>query len=294
MSDDDITGRATDQVSLAGWKKLSADERREFLQPHNRPGQARLNKQGSKLGIEWAQWSWNPVTGCLHTCPYCYARDIAERFTSAYPHGFEPVFRPDRLNAPGLTEVGPEAEFDTRYRNVFTCSMADLFGRWVPREWIEVVLKVIAENPQWNFLCLTKFPKRMAEFDIPPNAWMGTTVDLQARVPAAEAAFEKVGSGVRWLSVEPMLEPLKFTRLDLFDWIVIGGASKSAQTPEWRPPFDWIADLVAQAQAAGVHVYFKTNLLGNRLLELPFDAPIIGDPTQAPEVFNYLGRKSAA
>lgn len=26
--------------------------------------------------IGWAKWSWNPVTGCLHNCDYCYARDI--------------------------------------------------------------------------------------------------------------------------------------------------------------------------------------------------------------------------
>ena len=39
--------------------------------------------------IGWAKWSWNPVTGCLHNCDYCYARDIANRF---YPQKFEPTF----------------------------------------------------------------------------------------------------------------------------------------------------------------------------------------------------------
>jgi hypothetical protein len=29
--------------------------------------------------VDWAKWTWNPVTGCLHNCVYCYARDIAER-----------------------------------------------------------------------------------------------------------------------------------------------------------------------------------------------------------------------
>ena len=33
-----------------------------------------------KTKIEWCDSSWNPVTGCLHTCPYCYARAIANRF----------------------------------------------------------------------------------------------------------------------------------------------------------------------------------------------------------------------
>lgn len=32
-----------------------------------------------KTKIEWADSTWNPVTGCLHGCEYCYARRIAER-----------------------------------------------------------------------------------------------------------------------------------------------------------------------------------------------------------------------
>lgn len=30
--------------------------------------------------IDWATCSWNPVTGCLHGCPYCYAANQATRF----------------------------------------------------------------------------------------------------------------------------------------------------------------------------------------------------------------------
>src|SRR5262249_52669125 len=143
-------------------------------------------------GIEWAQWSWNPVTGCKHDCPYCYARDFAQRYRDIYPHGFEPAFRPYLLHAPRNTKVPEQAVPDTRFKNVFTCSMAVLFGRWVHAEWIKAVFAAMRENPQWNFLCLTKFPQRMAEFEIPANAWMGTTVDLQARVANAEAAFAKL------------------------------------------------------------------------------------------------------
>jgi protein gp37 len=86
-----------------------------------------------------------------------------------------------------------------------TCSLA----RWltysvagVPREWIEAVLEQVAANPQWTFLFLTKFPQRLAEFDFPINAWVGTTVDAQARVRNAEVAFAKVRATVRWLSLE--------------------------------------------------------------------------------------------
>ena len=35
--------------------------------------------------IEWCDMTWNPVTGCQHGCKYCYARRIADRFSSKDP-----------------------------------------------------------------------------------------------------------------------------------------------------------------------------------------------------------------
>lgn len=283
-------------VSLEEWETLAPDEQHALLHLSPQDVVAIHFVKQDNDAIEWAQFSWNPVTGCLHNCPYCYARDIAEnpKFTKAFPNSFAPTFRPATLLAPRHMKVPKEADDDARYRNVFTCSMADLFGRWVPREWIEAVFHEIREASQWNFLCLTKFPKRLNEFDIPPNAWMGTTVDMQARVKAAEDAFEHITTGVRWLSVEPMLEQLTFKHLDRFNWIVIGGASKQSQTPEWRPPHAWIKDLEKQADDAGVKVYYKTNLLGKRRLELPFPAPMPDDTELPDPVFNYLKIKGVA
>jgi len=280
--------RNKDYVTLTEWREMRETERTALL---GKIGKKALNKQ-ENADIEWADWSWNPVTGCLHGCPYCYARNIAFEI---YPPevGFSPTIWPDRLTAPRNQKVPTDG--NVAAKNIFTCSMADLFGRWVPAEWIERVLCEVAKNPQWNFLFLTKFPKRMAEFDIPENAWMGTTVDLQARVANAEKAFEKVKAKVRWLSIEPMLQPLKFKRLDTFDWIVIGGASPSAAvdgsppTPVWNVPIDWIVDLHRQAREAGCMIYYKTNSgLSDltRIREFPGRG---AEEPKAPDVFNYLG-----
>jgi protein gp37/ParB-like chromosome segregation protein Spo0J len=290
--------RLLNYVALEEWQTLDQATQLALLPPApSSVSKATFNPQESRE-IEWAKWSWNPITGCEHTCPYCYAREIANDLDRAkvFPNGFAPTLKPRSLLAPRFMKVPDKAKTDARFRNVFMGSMADVFGRWVPTEWIEAILTEIRAAPQWNFLCLTKFPKRMAEFDIPANCWMGTTVDLQARVAAAEAGFEHVGSKIRWLSIEPMLEPLQFTHLERFHWMVIGGASSTKNdppTPEWRPPFDWIVDVVQQARDAGVAVYMKTNLLGNRILELPGDLPIEADPLEAPAVFHYLQQRKA-
>jgi len=119
---------------------------------------------------------------------------------------------------------------------------------------------------------------------VPENVCMGATVNLQ--VTATGEAFADVKSKVRWLSCEALIEPLRFQHLDRFNWIVIGGASKTSRTPKWAPPFTWIDDLVRQPRVARVKVYFKSNLFdGNaRILEMPFYAQIEPDPAAAPAI----------
>jgi DNA repair photolyase len=50
-------------------------------------------------GISWASWSWNPATGRLHDCDYCYARELATstKLEPFYPVGFAPLFHHERL-----------------------------------------------------------------------------------------------------------------------------------------------------------------------------------------------------
>jgi len=217
--------------------------------------------------VDWASWTWNPVTGCWHGCDYCYAREIANdpRMSEAYPKKFEPVFHQVRLDAPKNT---PQPEIKRpEDRNVFTCSMADLFGKWVPNDWIIQVLERVRLHPEWNFLFLTKFPQRLRTIcdglnGFPPNAWMGCTVDGQARVKTAEESFRGLRATVRWLSVEPMQERLTFRDLSMFQWIVIGGktASYFNNTPASQPEWEWVEHLWQQARSAGLKIYWKENL----------------------------------
>ncbi len=192
----------------------------------------------------------------------CYARDLANRFLKPK---FEPTFYPDRLKAPSYRRVPKEAATHPVALNIFICSMADLFGKWVPEDWIMQVFQMVIDNPQWNFLFLTKFPQRLQEINdklggFPDNAWVGTTVDQQHRVPIAEKAFRNIQAKVKWLSCEPLLERLTFNSLEMFDWVVVGGQSASTQTPEFQPPLEWVVHLLNQAIAAKCKVYWKDNL----------------------------------
>lgn len=230
-------------------------------------------------GISWAAWSWNPVTGCLHGCDYCYARAIAHRYPDAYPVGFTPLFHEERLDAPSNTTIPEQHRDNPAYRRVFVCSMADLYGRWVPDEWINKVHDSMLAAPQWQYILLTKFPARYVGLDIPPKAWVGTSVDEQKRVRIAQDAMAKLDGGmVKWLSLEPLREPLEFDDLSMFDWVVIGAQTETYQpdgtVPAFAPQFEWVARLVAQAREAGCKVHLKPNLVNGRPgMALPDEYP---------------------
>lgn len=235
-------------ITLDEWRALTEEDQRRALAGYASDKQ--MNQVNDN--ISWAAYSWNPVTGCRHGCEYCYASDIAARF---YPQGFEPSFHPDRLAMPQNTR--PSASLN---RRVFVCSMADLFGDWVPQEWIEAVISKVRACPQWTFLFLTKNPARMVNIDWPDNAQVGVTVDCQARVEEAEKAFVEISAPLKFVSCEPLRGHVKFNRLDAFDVIIIGAQSKNSKCPERQPEWRWVYSLLLDAATKRVVPYWKPNL----------------------------------
>ena len=214
-----------------------------------------MNKTDS--GIEWAALSLSPVTGCRHGCDFCYARDIANRF---YPQGFTPTFYPERLLAIRDATLPDRAEDDWRYRNVFISSMGDLFGGWIPKFMIEAVLDEIEERDEFTFSFLTKYAKRLPEFDFPDNAWVGTSVISQNWVSLAEEAFADVDAENTWISAEPLKSDLDFDHLDRFDWVVYGAQTAASGEPALQPEWKWVEHLREQAREAGCNLFQKENL----------------------------------
>ena len=245
--------------------------------PYQLPkGKSKFNETNECVG--WARHTWNPITGCLHDCDWgCYARELAHRdhYAPYYPVGFTPLFHHERLDAPANTPVPEEAATDTSWRRVFVVSMGDLFGSWISDDIVRQVLQVCHDNPQWEYLFLTKNPRRYLSLPIPlpPTAWAGTSIDRQNRVKLAEEVFKKIKSRVNWASCEPMMEHLRFHDLTPFDWIVSGALTATNQPegpkPAFAPDLEWVADLRKQAHAAGAKVFEKVNLLGDTHSQKP-------------------------
>ena len=141
-----------------------------------------------KSEIEWTDATWNPVRGCVKVspgCKHCYAETFAERWRGvaghAYERGFDPRLAPDQLDAP-LRWRKPQ--------RVFVNSMSDLFGDFVPDEYIAAVFGVMAYASQHTFQVLTKRGERMRAW----HEWIQRVAPDGSDVAyCAEAAYEAVG-----------------------------------------------------------------------------------------------------
>lgn len=278
---------------------------------------------GAKTKIDWCDSTWNPVTGCLHGCKYCYARRIAERFrareiydpecqcqrkliergmlkglgkpleltypweqknkdgsitNAAYPFGFEPTFHRYRLDEPQSWK---------KPRNIFVCSMADLFGDWVPDEWIAEVFKACDAAPWHRYLFLTKNPKRLClmaiatkvflwnvdhpdsqvhprtteyaevmRLPIRDNWWFGSTIDN-----SKATCFCDGRTWNTFTSIEPLTEPLNMGigSFGNSKWTIIG-AETGNRKGKIAPKREWVENIVEAAQITGMKVFMKESL----------------------------------
>ena len=153
--------------------------------------------------------TWNPVIGCLHACRYCWAKKLAARLAKM---GVQPYA--ERDFAPTLIRWRLDKKF-SRNSFVFVCDMGDLFGDWVPRDWILKVLDAVAKQPRVNFLFLTKNPKRYVEFDFGDNVVLGATIETNRpyqniskapQPPERLEAMAEINHRYKALIIEPILD----------------------------------------------------------------------------------------
>lgn len=198
----------------------------------------------NRTKIEWTDFTWNPVTGCLHGCPYCYARAVSKRFGRS----FAPQLHSNRLGAPAARK---------KPAIIFVGSMADLFGDWVDSVWIRAVLEVVRRCPQHTFQFLTKNPERLEEFNPwPKNTWVGATTATEEGYNRAARALPQVVAPVKFISAEPLLfKPKKLHHC--IDWLIIGAQTGPGAV---RPDRKTVEKFTFLAQCLGIPVFQKDNL----------------------------------
>ena len=232
-----------------------------------------MNIQLGAKGIDWTDATWNPLTGCYHGCEYCYARRMAERFGSKnhppcddvvaiwrgkplyvsrsfsppFPWKFAPTFYPQRLDEPRRRK---------KPTKIFVVSSGDLFGDWVPDNWIEEVIKVVHDCPQHTFQFLTQNPVRLIGYDWPDNCWVGATATNGASMPDVLSALALVDAEVRFISLEPLLGEVD-TLWPHLEWLIIGPQSGPGGG---QPERIWVQKLIEEARWHGIPVWLKGNL----------------------------------
>lgn len=222
--------------------------------------------------IEWTDDTWNPLRGCTKIspgCKFCYAETFAERWRGIkdhpFEHGFDLRLVPEKLNLPTTWK---------KPKKIFVNSMSDLFHEGVPTDYIQRVFDVMVSTPRHTYQVLTKRSARLRELapqlPWPENIHIGVSVENQKcgterilDLCAVECA------GVRFLSMEPMLEEVQiglagvlpadmglgyaptYTRIG---WVIVGG--ESGRRPRPCEPA-WIRAVVRECQKWDTPVFVK-------------------------------------
>lgn len=183
-----------------------------------------------------------------------------ETITEPYPTGFYPTYHRYRLDIPRKWE---------KPKTIFVCSMADLFGEWVPDYWIEEIIDACRDAPQHRYLFLTKNPKRYDELvnkgiitGRDDNFWFGSTVTDLRTDPFFHSGFHT------FLSCEPMLAPWPpadypnpyFTfQTGLPQWFIFG--AETGNSPfKIIPKKEWVMNAARICRNIGAKVFMKESL----------------------------------
>jgi protein gp37 len=205
--------------------------------------------------IEWTDATWNPVTGCTKIspgCKHCYAERLAARLLAMrnprYKNGFKVTLHPDQLELPLRWR---------RPKRIFVNSMSDLFHEHVPEDFIRRVLRTAAYSPWHSYQILTKRAERLAKlaprFQWPENVWQGVSIESDDYAWRADY-LRQVPAAVRFLSIEPLLGPIKKLSINGINWVIVGGESGPGARPLHA---DWVRSVRDQCWKHGVPFFFK-------------------------------------
>jgi protein gp37 len=205
--------------------------------------------------IEWTDATWNPIRGCTKIspgCKHCYAERFAERFRGVPGHPFEQGFDlrlvPEKLDEP-LRLKKPQ--------HIFVNSMSDLFHEEVPVEYIRQVFDVMNQANWHQYQVLTKRAERLENLnDVinwAPHIWMGVSVENSDYAWRIDY-LRRTNAHVKFLSIEPLLGPIRKLKLHGINWVIVGGESGPGARPMEK---EWVIDIRDQCVRSDVAFFFK-------------------------------------
>jgi protein gp37 len=228
--------------------------------------------------IEWTDHTFNIRIGCTRVsegCVNCYAEAWDRRYKPAGDMHWGPKATRRRTSDSywkhPITWNKKAAEKGAR-RRVFCSSLADAFED-VDDGQLERLWALIRQTPHLDWQLLTKRPENIARMlpadwgDGWPNVWLGATVENQRRADERIPILRRIPAVVRFLSCEPLLEPIN---LDIagIDWVIVG--AESGPRDRVRPmELDWVRSLRDQRLAAGIAFFFKQDVDGGKKVPLP-------------------------
>ena len=212
-----------------------------------------------KTAIEWTDATWNPVTGCTKVsrgCDNCYAERMAERWRGIpghpYEHGFDLRLWRARLGQPAKWR---------KPRMIFVNSMSDLFHKQVPGWFVDQIFEQMETVDRHTYQLLTKRSSLMRDYlqrryqgsTAPWHIWCGVSVEDHA-ARGRIRHLQQAPAAVRFLSIEPLLGPIRDLDLEGISWAIVGGESG----PNARYlHLDWVRNIRDQCAIASVPFFFK-------------------------------------
>ena len=208
----------------------------------------------------WLSHTWNPVKGCNFECDYCYVKKAVSR-------GYDAHIRID-MGDLEETKIG-------KGKTIFIGSMADMWGEWIPKAWIEEVLTVCRAYADNVYVFQSKNPGRFSEFKFPHPArtLLGTTIEtnrypegFQTKAPSIE---ERVGAMMnlypsrRFVTMEPIMDfdlpnLLRIIEMIRPEFVTIGADSKNHGLEEPDP--EKVLKLIGGLNEMKVEIRQKSNL----------------------------------
>jgi protein gp37 len=179
------------------------------------------------IAVEGGGWWCRKISpGCAH----CYAARLNQNSffggnKLAYSGDVPPLFLRKDLCDGWARQRVPKRHF--------VASMTDVFGEWVPQEWIFYFLDAMAAAPLQTFQVLTKRPEGACQaihawletrrlFRLPQNIWIGVSVENQAVAEIRVPLLLAIRAEVHFLSCEPLLGPVNLDS-DLGGTLWMGG-----------------------------------------------------------------------